>query len=349
MKLKKNYYEDIQLLQTRESRIWLTVLIIFLAILPFWVKSYNLFVINLMAVNAVVALGLNLLVGNTGLISLGHAGFVAIGGYSTVLLMVHAGIPFLLAILVGTMISALFGAILGVPALRLEGPYLAIATLGFGLAVGVIIGRWQILGGRMGLTVPKIDLSWTGLKYDTSLYYVIITLTCMMTLLARNILKSRIGRAFQAIRDSDIAASTIGVNLSRYKTLSFVISAGFAGFAGGLWVFLIGFINPDTFSFIQSIQFLAIIILGGLGSITGSVLGAIVFTLLSLQLENVTEIPLLGDFLNWISIHLMSLNGLPYVTWMFTGLILILIVVFEPMGLYGIWLRIKLYWKSWPF
>ena len=113
--------------------------------------------------------------------------------------------------------------------------------------------------------------------------------------------------------------------------------------------FLIGFINPDTFSFVQSIQFLAMIILGGLGSITGSIFGAIVFTLLSLQLENVTEIAILGDLLSWISTHIMSLNGLPYVTWIFTGLILILIVVFEPLGLYGIWLRIKLYWKSWPF
>ena len=189
MKLKKNYYEDIQLLENRESRIWLGGLIILLICLPFWVKSYNLFVINLMAVNAIVALGLNLLVGNTGLISLGHAGFVAIGGYSTVLLMTQAGIPFLGAIILGALIAAFFGAILGIPSLKLEGPYLAIATLGFGLAVGVIIGRWQLLGGRMGLSVPKIGLGWTGLTYDTSLFYLIMLFTFLMSLLARNIFK----------------------------------------------------------------------------------------------------------------------------------------------------------------
>jgi branched-chain amino acid transport system permease protein len=348
MKLKKNYFEDIQLLDGRAQYFWTFVLLLILACLPFLIKNYNLTLVNLMAVNAIVALGLNLLVGNTGQISLGHAGFVAIGAYATVLLM-KLGLPFILAIIAGAFVAALFGALLGLPSLKLEGPYLAIATLGFGLAVTIVIGRTAAFGGRMGLSVKKLDLAWTGLKYDHALYYVIIIFTIMMTVFARNLLKSRIGRAFQAIRDSDIAASAIGVNLAQYKTLSFAISAFYAGIAGGLWAFYLGYINPNLFSFIMSVTFLATIVVGGLGSVTGSILGAIVMTYLSIQLEDIIDVPLIGQLLKDFSSTFMTLNGISNISWVFTGLILILVVLFEPYGLYGLYMRIKLYWKTWPF
>lgn len=348
MDLKKHYFEDIQLIDGRVQAFWTIALLVLLGSLPFVVKGYYLTIINLMAINAIVALGLNLLVGNTGQISLGHAGFVAIGAY-TLALLLKIGVPFVLALAAGGLLAALFGAFLGIPSLRLEGPYLAIATLGFGLAVTVIIGRTELFGGRMGIGVPKPNFSWTGQTYDTSLYYVIVVITILMTVFARNILKSRIGRAFQAVRDSDIAASAIGINLAYYKTLSFAISAFFAGIAGGLWALYLSFINPTLFSFLMSILFLAMILVGGLGSIAGSIMGAIVVTFLNLQLENVVEIPLLGDLLKAFSEKFMTLSGISNVALVFMGLILILIVVFEPLGLYGIWLRIKLYWKTWPF
>ena len=346
--LKTHYFEDLQLFENRVQIFWTVVLLVLLFSLPFMVKSYYLTIINLMAVNVIVALGLNLLVGNTGQISLGHAGFVAIGAYTTVLL-IKIGVPFMLAFAASGVMAALFGVLLGIPSLKLEGPYLAIATLAFGLAVTIIIGRMDALGGRMGLSVPKINLQWTGLKYDPSLYYLIISITIIAVIATRNILKSRIGRAFQAIRDSDIAAEAIGINLTKYKLYSFGLSALYAGLAGSLWALYLGFINPTLFTFIMSINFLAVIVLGGLGFVTGSVLGAIVMTFLNLQLENIVEVPLIGSLLKSFSDTFMMPDAISNVSWVFTGLILILVILFEPLGLFGLWLRTKRYWKMWPF
>ena len=346
--LKTNYFEDLRLFDSRVQIFWSLVLIIGLIVLPLLVKSYYLTIVNLMAVNVIVALGLNLLVGNTGQISLGHAGFVALGAYTTVFLL-KMGVPILIAMSLSGVVAGLFGVLLGIPSLKLEGPYLAIATLAFGLAVTIILGRVDALGGRMGISVPKIDLGWTGLKYNTSLYYFIITVTVLAVIITRNILKSRIGRAFQSIRDSDIAASAIGVNLTKYKLYSFAISAAFAGVAGSLWSLYLGFINPTLFTFILSITFLAVVVLGGLGFVAGSVMGAVVMTFLNLQLENVVDIPILGGLVLKFSEMFMMPDGVSNVSWVFTGLILILVVIFEPLGLYGIWLRIKIYWKRWPF
>ncbi len=346
--LKTDYFEDIQLFRNKVQLFWCVVLLLFLFSYPFLVKAYYLTVFNLMAVNIIVALGLNLLIGNTGQISLGHAGFVAIGAYTTVLLL-KSGVPFIVALIAAAIAAGFFGLLLGIPSLKLEGPYLAIATLAFGLAVTIIIGRMDFLGGRMGFSVPKINLTWTGLNYDRSLYYVILIITIISVFVARNILKSRIGRSFQAIRDSDIAASAIGVNITRYKLYSFAISAFYAGVAGSLWALYLGFINPTLFTFILSINFLAIVVIGGLGFITGSILGAVVMTYLNLQLQNVPDIPVIGPLLQQFSEAFMMPTGITNISWVLTGLILILIVLFEPLGLYGIWLRIRIYWKRWPF
>lgn len=346
--LKTDYFEDLQLFDNRTQIFWTSVLLLVLFSFPFWAKSFYLTTLNFMAVNVVVALGLNLLVGNTGQISLGHAGFVAIGAYTAVLLM-RMGVPFIFAFIAAALLSALFGLILGIPSLKLEGPYLSIATLAFGIAITIIIGRLDFLGGRMGLSVPKLGLKWTGLKYDHALYFVILIITILAIIATRNILRSRIGRAFQAIRDSDIAASALGISLSRYKLYSFGLSALFAGAAGAMWSLCLGYISPTNFNFIHSITFLAIIVLGGLGIVTGSILGAIVFTYLNLQLQNIVDVPFIGPALKQFSESFMTVSGISNVSWVFTGLILILVVLFEPLGLYGIWLRVKLYWKRWPF
>ncbi len=328
--------------------IWTIVLISFLFLLPFLVKTYYLSVVNLMCLNILVALGLNVLVGNTGQISLGHAGFVAIGAYSSALLL-NMGLPFLPALLSAGIISGFIGALLGIPSFKLEGPYLAIATLAFGMAVTIIIGRLDVFGGRMGMSVPRIQLGWTGLKYDISLYYVFIAITVTMVIITRNIVKSRIGRAFQAIRDSDIAASVAGVHLAKYKTLSFAISAFYAGLAGCLWALYLQFVTPGSFSFMMSVLFLATVVLGGLGSVTGSVMGAVLMSWLSLQLEKIVEVPVLGQWVTQFTGLFMNPSGIANITWVITGLILIMVILFEPLGLFGLWLRIKRYWKMWPF
>ncbi len=356
MDMKRDYYEDIQLLDSKVIWFWFLMLIASLIILPFLIPDYSIYMANYMAINVIVSLGLNILVGYTGQISLGHAGFFAIGAFLTVLSMTKLHLPFLPALLLAALIAALFGFILGLPALRLQGPYLAIATLGFSLAITHVIGRWQIFGGRMGLETPNLTLQ--GLFFsdgpyildsDRALYFLITPIAFFLTMAARNLMKTKVGRAFIAIRDSEIAAETMGVNLAFYKTLAFAISAFYTGIAGGLYAFLIGFINPSSFSFILSIYFLAFVIVGGLGSIFGSIMGGVVMTWLILKLDKVQELPFLGDILSAFSERWMSLAGLPNVSSIIFGLIIILIVVFEPLGLYGFWIRTKIYWKTWPF
>jgi len=312
MDIKRDYYEDIQLLDSKAVWFWFIMLLISLLIFPFIAPNYYIYMANYMAINVIVTVGLNILVGYTGQISLGHAGFFAIGAYMTVLSMTRIHLPFFLALLLGGLIAAFFGFILGLPALRLEGPYLAIATLGFGMAITQVIGRWQIFGGRMGIEVPSPSFGSYILNSDIEIYFLIVTIAFLLTMMARNLMKTKVGRAFIAIRDSDIAAETMGVNLVYYKTMAFAVSAFYVGIAGGLMAFLLGFINPSSFNFILSIYFLAFVIVGGLGSIFGSIMGGVVMTWLILVLDKVQEFPYLGEALILFSTKWMNLSGLPH-------------------------------------
>lgn len=347
--LKRDYYEDIQLLRSGASRFWFALLVAALVAFPFVATGYQIYTVSLMAVNVIVALGLNILVGYTGQISLGHAGFVAIGAYGTVILATRMGVPVPLALLAAGLIAAAVGFLLGLPTLRLEGPYLAIATLGFGMATTILIGRTPYFGGHMGLVVPPPRLGPIDLSGDRGIYALTMTFTVILALAARNLMRSRVGRAFQAIRDSDIAAAMAGVDLARTRTLSFAVSAFYAGVAGGLWASVLGFINPGMFTFVLSVLFLAMVVVGGLGTILGSIAGAVVLTWLNLQASSVQTLPLVGAALEVFSQRFMTVSGLPNVTWIITGLVLIFIVTLEPLGLYGLWLRTKIYWRSWPF
>ncbi len=349
MDMKRDYYEDVQLLHGGATKFWFCVLIACLVALPLTVPNYYLYMVNYMAINVLVAMGLNILVGYTGQISLGHAGFFAIGAYTTVLLFKSLGVPVLLSLAGGGFLAAGFGFLLGLPALRLEGPYLAIATLGFGMAIIQILGRWEVFGGRMGIEVPRMTFGSLVLNNDARIYAVVMTITVAMIIGARNLLKTRVGRAFIAIRDSDIAAETMGVNLTYYKTLAFAVSAFYAGVAGGLMAFVLGYINPSSFSFVLSILFLAMVVVGGVGSVLGSVMGGILISFLNLKLDAIQDFPVIGHIFTIISENWMTVSGLPNVASIIFGLILIAIIVFEPLGLYGIWIRTKLYWRTWPF
>jgi branched-chain amino acid transport system permease protein len=245
--------------------------------------------------------------------------------------------------------AAFFGFLLGLPALRLEGPYLAIATLGFGLTVTQIIGRWSLFGGRQGLHAPPLTIGPLHLKGDADFYWLVVPLTIFLTMAARNLTKTKVGRAFVAIRDSDIAAETMGVHITYYKTLAFAVSAFYTGIGGGLYAFSLGFIEPQIFNLMLSIIFLAMVVVGGLGSMFGSIAGAVLLALLNLKLAAVQNLPIIGSLLLKISGQWFSVSGLPNVQFIVYGLILVLIIVFEPLGLYGFWLRTKIYWKTWPF
>lgn len=354
--MKRDYYEDVELFQSRTILAWSSVFLIFLLTLPIYLPSYNIYLLNIIMVNIILAVGLNILVGYTGQISLGHAGFFAIGAYGTSLIMMHLHFPFLAAILLAALVAAIFGIIIGLPALRLEGPYLAIATLGFGLTIMHIIGRWDVFGGRMGITAPPLDLgipksSWSWvIGGDVPLYYLILIITVLLVIGARNLMRTRVGRAFMSIRDDDIAAEVMGVNLTIYKTMSFAVSAFYAGIAGGIYGFVVGFFDPFTFNLILSILFLVMVVVGGLGSIMGAVMGALLITYLQYDLlKNVENLPLLGGLLVAISRQWFTEIGLANFSSIALGLIMIAIVIFEPLGMFGVWIRIKMYWKTWPF
>jgi len=349
MDMKRDYYEDVQLFSSGVVLFWFVMLLACLAFLPFLVKNYYIYVANYIAINIIVALGLNILVGYTGQISLGHAGFFALGAYGTIILMTRLHFPFVLALPVSALIAALFGFLLGLPALRLEGPYLAIATLGFGLTITRVIGRIELFGGRQGLHALELIIGFWHLDSDRDFYYLLIALTVLLTLAARSLIKTRVGRAFVAIRDAEIAAETVGVNLVLYKTLAFAVSAFYAGVAGGLYAFVLRYIEPEMFTLLMSIMFLAMVVVGGLGSIMGPVAGACLLSFLDLQLRNILSIPYVGRWLEQLSQSYFSITGVSNIQYIIFGAILILIVLFEPLGIFGIWIRTKKYWKTYPF
>jgi branched-chain amino acid transport system permease protein len=349
MDMKRDYYEDVQFFSSGVTLFWFLVLLAFLALFPFLFKNYYVYVANYMAINVIVAIGLNLLVGYTGQISLGHSGFFAIGAYGTIVLMSRLGLPFILALPLAALATAFFGFLIGLPALRLEGPYLSIATLGFGLTITRVIGRIEFFGGRQGLHTPELTIGPWQLNTDRDFYYLLITLTVILTVTARNIIKTKVGRAFIAIRDADIAAETMGVNLLVYKTLAFAVSAFYTGLAGGLYAFVLRFIEPELFSLLMSILFLAMVVVGGLGSIFGAIAGACLLSYMDLQLRNILSIPYVGFWLEELSKSYFSITGVSNIQFILYGLIMVLIMLFEPLGLYGFWIRTKLYWRTWPF
>ncbi len=353
MDIKRSYYEDIELFRSKTILFWSLFFLVFLIFLPWIVAKthvlgLSVYLLNLIIIHAIVAIGLNILVGYTGQISLGHAGFFAIGAFTTVMFVGKLGIPLIFALPMGAFISAAFGFLLGLPSLRLEGPYLAIATMGFGMAVTTIIKHTEFFGGRMGLQAPKLYLFGTALK-DIHFYYLIAGIAVVLAIAAIKLFKTKVGRAFIAIRDSDIAAETMGVNLNYYKTLAFAVSAFYTGIAGGLYAFILGFINPESFHIIMSITFLAMVVVGGVGSIMGSIAGAILMTYLDVKLQAIQDIPGLGALLVRFSEEYMTMAGISNVAIIVYGLIMILIVLFEPLGIFGLWIRTKKYWKTYPF
>lgn len=258
---------------------WIGVTIILL-LLPLFLGKYTVFLMSLLAIYALVSLGLNLLMGYTGQIAAGHAGFLALGAYFTAIVGIHfVWLPCPVVLLLAGIFSGMVGFLLGIPILRLKGFYIAMATLAFGVVVSEVILQWSSLtGGDDGLGVPIASIAGFEFDSDYKLFYLIIPVTIVMTLLAKNLVNGYIGRAFIALRESDIAAQTIGIDLAKYKTIAFAISAFYTGVAGGLFAYLITFLSPDAFTIELSVDFIAMIVIGGMGSILGSIIGAVILT-----------------------------------------------------------------------
>jgi branched-chain amino acid transport system permease protein len=342
--LVTSYAEDLKLFRTRVQKFWFGVLLLGLAVLP-WAGlavggNYIPYLLNLLGISAIVAMGLNLLTGSAGLVSLGHAAFVAIGAYATAFLANRFNVPFLLTIPISAIIAGWVGVLVGLPALRLKGIYLALATMAFQFIAAHIILRWEsVTGGANGMTVPPAALGGFVFNTPVRFYYITAAAAVLLGLGIRNLMRSRFGRAFLAIRDSDVAAEAMGIHLARYKTMVFGVSAAYAGVAGCLMAHFMSYIGPDHFTLQLSVEYLAMIIVGGLGSILGSVLGAAIVTLLPEALRFIM------DILREVNPALV----LPDLRAVAVGLILVLMIVFEPQGLAGRWRKIKRYWTTWPF
>jgi branched-chain amino acid transport system permease protein len=333
-----SYLQDIQLFTFKSTMIWYLLLIALFLIAPLVSGLYWVSLMILIGVYIIVALGLNLLTGYTGQVSLGHAAFFAVGAYTSAVLTGTFGISFWLALPISGIVTGIVGIVIGLPALRLRGLYLAIATMGFGFIIEEVIIQWESLtNGVNGLQVIRPKLGTIDFTSDVCYYYLVFGVCFIMILILKNILRTPTGRAFIAIRDSEVAAESMGINLAMYKTAAFCISAFYTGIAGSLFAHFMFFIGPENFNLLVSISFLVMILVGGVASVHGAVFGAIFITLLP-ELISLTK-----DYLPDVIAGKAGLQAALF------GLILILFIRFEPLGLYGRWMKIKFYFEHFPF
>jgi branched-chain amino acid transport system permease protein len=336
----RSYRSEQALLHTTVEYVRLGLAIAALLALPFVASPYWLTVANQVGIAVVGAIGLNILTGYTGQISLGQGGFLAVGAYTSGLLVTRLGVPTVLAVLMAVLTTAAVGALFGLPALRLKGLYLAIATLASQFIILWVVRNWTALtGGVDSLVVPRPAIGDSVLRSDFAWYWVIGVVAALCVIAARNLFRTGLGRAFMAIRDHDIAAEAIGVDVVRYKVLAFAVSSGFVGLAGALTAHYRSIVTFERFTLEVSILYLAIIIVGGLGSILGSVLGAGFMIALPALITQAGQ-SLQGSFLA---------RQLPAIQLGIFGLVIMLFLIFEPRGLARLWQRAKDYFRLWPF
>lgn len=338
---KETYAADTALFDSATQRVWVAVLLLVLVAFPFVADDYWLYLACLVAINVASTAGLNVLTGYTGLVSMGQAAFMGLGGYTVAILQIRFGTPLLLNLLAGGGVAMLAGLVVGLPSLRVKGLYLAIATIAAGVLAHFIFSHYTSLtGGTSGLTLPPAQIF--GLELDDSfkLYWVIVPITALMLLGVANLFRTRIGRAFIAIRDRDISAEVLGIPLLPYKLLSFAISSFYAGVAGGMFAYFFRAVTPESFPLLMSIFFLASVIVGGMGSVLGSILGAVFMTLVPEVLKLVV---------GWLPLGDNAMLVLSPVRTMVFGLMIVLFLIFEPHGLAEVWRRVRRFFHLWPF
>ena len=344
---KTTYADDMALFPLPLTR-WSAValLVLFAAVVPLVLHEYYLSIFNLIFIATVGALGLNILVGWTGQISIGHAAFMSVGAYTAANLATKLGLPFWVTLPAGGLMAAFIGAIVGIPSLRIKGTYLAIATLASQLIIEWIINHSPSISGGASASIeverPSIfgyDLSSQRDLYFFTLFFAVLAIVATM-----NLVRSRIGRAFIAIRDQDIAAEIIGINIFRYKLIAFAISSFYAGVCGVLYTYYFGIANYEAFQIVVSIDYLAMVIIGGLGSVLGSVLGAAFVTALPVVIRLVVEA--FGGYI-WDTAALSAVAA--SMRLVIFGALIIFFLVVEPEGLARLWRNIRNYFRVWPF
>lgn len=333
---KTRYEQDLRIARQPSDLFWYGLLLAAMVGLPLVAGEFYVGEIAGVLIFAVAGVGLMLLTGYTGLVSLGHAAFLGIGAYTNAVLLAK-GVPFAVTLPMSFVVSALAGIVVGVPTLRMSGLYLAIATLAFGSIIGNVFSKWDaVTGGFDGFPVTTPTLLGLRIAGANGIYYTSLLVLIFVLWLAANILRSPLGRAMVAIRDSEISAQSMGIHLAKYKTIAFALSAGITGLAGALFAHYVRHLAPDAFDLLLSIQFVTIVFIGGLGSIHGAIFGAMFVRLLP------QAIAIVRDDLPF------GIGRMPGLEPSLFGLFLVLFILFEPGGLYGRWLKIKLYFKSFP-
>jgi branched-chain amino acid transport system permease protein len=337
----RSYAADLALRHTRLEWVRLAVALAVVAALPFYVSPFWLHVLDQIGIAIIGAIGLNILVGYTGQISLGQGGFLAVGAYSAGVVATKSDLSPLVGLLVAVLVTAAVGAFFGLPALRLKGLYLAIATLASQQIIVWLIVHWEWLTGGVDALVlePVTVFGWTPTG-DKDWYWVIFGFAALATITATNVFRTGVGRAFVAIRDHDIAAEVIGVDPARYKVLAFAVSSAFVGLAGALTAYWTQILTWERFTLDVSILYLAMIIVGGLGSVFGSILGAAFMIAIPAYLDQLSL---------RVSPDSMLATDLPAIKLLIFGATIVLFLVFEPRGLARIWQRAKDYFRLWPF
>ena len=337
-----SYAADMAIFRTRTHWALLIIGLVVLFTAPAYLSVYWLGVVNLIGITIVAATGLNLLTGYCGQLSVGHAGFIAVGAFTSAVLTARFDLPFLIALPAAGLMAGLVGVIFGVASLRVKGFYLAIATIAAQIIIIWVFNHLSITGGFSGMSVPRAEIFGITFRSPQSLFFLIMVVMVAVLFFAKNLARTRIGRAFVAVRDNDLAAEVMGINLFRYKLLAFFIGCFLAGVAGSLTAHWIGFVSTEHFSLSDSILYVGMIIIGGAGTTIGPVLGAIGIRLLQQGVTTVS--PLLES----------SFDGLPagftagLAPFVF-GLVIVIFLILEPRGLAHRWQLFKASYRLWPF
>jgi branched-chain amino acid transport system permease protein len=338
-----SYAQDMAIFRTRTHWFWLVLLLALLFTAPLYWPNYWLGIANLIMIIIISATGLNILTGYCGQLSIGHAGFMAVGAYTSALLSGRYGIPYLLALLCGGVMAGLIGILFGTSSLRVKGFYLAISTLAAQFIILWVISHWtSVTGGTMGMAVPPAHIAGMTFRSQSSKFYLILGVAIIAIYLAKNLVRTRTGRAFVAIRDNDLAAEVMGVNLFSYKLLAFFIGCFFAGIAGALFASWTGFISSESFPLTNSILYVGMIIIGGLGATIGPIFGVIFIQLLEEIVRHISP-ALVSTFPSLSSGFTVGIAPVIF------GLTIILFLIFEPRGLAHRWSLFKASYRLWPF
>jgi branched-chain amino acid transport system permease protein len=338
-----NYGQDMAIVRTGTHWLLFSGFLALLFTAPLYLNNYWLSVGNIIGITLIAAIGLNILVGYCGQLSIGHAGFIAVGAYTSAILTHRFGVSFPVGLISAGVSAGLVGIVFGLPSVRVKGFYLAITTIAAQFIIIWVINHWNLTGGFEGITVPYASIFGLEFRSESSQFYLIFVIAVLCVFLAKNFTRTKVGRAFIAIRDNDLAAEVMGVNLLYYKLLAFFIGCFFAGIAGGLYAHYTGSLSAEQFSFTDSILYVGMIIIGGLGTNLGPIVGVVFIRILQRLLSG-ELVPFLEKTFTMFPAGFAS-----GVAPMLFGLIIVLFLVLEPRGIAHRWNLFKAAYRLWPF